>query len=79
MVIDVDSTTDKIVSFLPISRTLRDRKLNYTEPRLASSCLTNNPLFLESGNALIPTQLPKKYPIPNPLVMLPSKHPRPAP
>ena len=79
MVINVESTTDNIVSFFPISRTLRDRKLNYTEPRLASSCLTNNPLFLESGNALIPTQLPKKYPIPNPLVMLPSKHPRPAP
>ena len=56
MVIDVDSTTDNIVSSRPIGRTLRDRKLDYSEPRSSNARLTKNPLSLESVDVLIPTQ-----------------------
>ena len=56
MVIDVDPTTDKIVSFFPIGRTLRDRKLDYVEPCPTSARLTKNPLSLDSIDILIPTQ-----------------------
>ena len=79
MVIDVDSTTDNIVSFCPICRTLTDRKLDYSEPRPSSAHLTKNPLSLESVDALILTQPPTKYPIPAPLKIYPSKHPSPSP
>ena len=58
MVIDVDSTTDKIFSFRPIGRTLRECKLDYAEPCLASVRLTKNPLCLESVDILIPTHPP---------------------
>ena len=37
MVIDMDSTIDNIIRFRPISRTLRDRKLDYSEPPPSSS------------------------------------------
>ena len=37
MVIDMDSTIEKIVSFRPIGCTLRDRKLDYAEPRPSSA------------------------------------------
>ena len=79
MVIYLESTTDNIVSFRLISRTLRDRKLNYAEPRLYSAHLTKNPLSVDSVDILISTQLPTKDTIPSPLVMPPSKQPRPSP
>ena len=66
MVIDMDSTTDNIVSFRPIDRTLRDRKLDYVEPYLASACLTKNPLSLDSVNTLILTKFLKKDQSPAP-------------
>ena len=80
MVINVDSTTDNIVSFRPIGRALRDRKLNYAEPRPASTCLTKNPFSLESIDALTSAKTPTtKAPIPAPSASPPPKHPKPAP
>ena len=60
MIINVDSTTDNIFSFRPIGRTLRDRKLDYSEPRSSNARLTKKPLYLESVDDLIPTQPKKK-------------------
>ena len=77
MVINRDSTTDNIVSFRPIDRTLRDRKLDYVEPRPDSSRLTK--MSLKIISALIPTQTPTKDPNPDPSATPPSKHPMPAP
>ena len=79
MVIDVDSTTDNIFSFQPIGRTLRDRKIDYAEPRPDSARLTKNYLSLDSIDILILTQPTTKYPIPDPLATPPPKYPRPAP
>ena len=60
MIINVDYTTENIFSFRPIGRTLRDRKLDYSEPRSSNARLTKNPLSLESVDILIPTQPKKK-------------------
>ena len=49
MVIDVDSATYNMISFRPISRALRYRKLDYAEPHPASARLANKtpcPLIL---------------------------------
>ena len=79
MVIDMDSTTDNIFSFRPTCLTLRDRKLDYVEPRPYSARLTKNPFSLESIDILIPNQPPTKDPSPSPSCMTPSKHPRHSP
>ena len=79
MVTSMDSTTDNIVSSKPIGRTLRDRKLDYAEPRPASARLTKNPFSLEGADILTPNQPPTKYPRPKPLVMPPSKQKMPDP
>ena len=79
MVTGMDSTTDNIVSSRPIGRTLRDRKLDYAEPRPASARLTKNPFSLESADIRTLNQPPTKYPRPKPLVMPPSKQKMPDP
>ena len=76
MVIDVDYTIDNITRFRPIGCTLRDRKLDYAEPRLASARITKNPLSLEIVNVLILTQPPNEDPRTAPSEMTPPKHPR---
>ena len=79
MVIDVDSTTDNIVSFRLIGRALRDRKLNYVESCPASACRTKNPFSLENVNTLILNNPQTKPPIPAPSDSPPNKHPKPTP
>ena len=78
MVMDVDSTTDNIISFQPIDDTLSNRKLDYAEPRTSSSQLTKNNLFLDRVYILVPTQTPTKNPILAPSATPPSKHSIPA-
>ena len=58
MVINVEYTTNNIVSFRPIVRALRYRKIDYAEYRPSSARLTNKPLSLYSVDALIPSQPP---------------------
>ena len=79
MVFDMGYTTDSIVSFRPIGRTLRDIKIDYTEPRLTSARHTQNPLSLNSFNILIPAQPPTKYTSLSTLVMPQLKQTMPTP
>ena len=79
MVIVVEPTTDNIVRFRPIGCTLRDRKLDYAEPRPPRAQITKNTLYLGSFDILIPTQPATKYPSTVPLATPPSNHPRPTP
>ena len=62
MSIDMDSSTDNTVRFLPIGCTLRNRKLYYVEPHTYSDRPTNNPLYLESVYILVPTKPTSKHP-----------------
>ena len=62
MVIDMDLTTDNIVSFHPIRHTLQNCKLNYAEPLLIPS-----QLHKKSPSPAPLASYPPNYPKPSPL------------